>query len=91
MNLAVKEIFNFEMSGLLKMCSTDDTAYRFVLDPEESEDEQHIRLIFARLLGIIIGKALFERISLNCFLTKSIWRQICNKPVREGDFFFYDK
>jgi E3 ubiquitin-protein ligase HUWE1 len=48
-------------------------------------------LIFARLLGIIIGKALFERISLNCFLTKSIWRQICNKPVRQGDFFFYDK
>ena len=40
---------------------------------------------------MIIGKALFERISLNCYLTKSIWRQICGKKVREGDFFFYDR
>jgi len=40
---------------------------------------------------MIIGKALFERISLNCYLTKSIWRQICGKKVREGDFSFYDR
>lgn len=44
-----------------------------------------------KLLGMIIGKALFERISLNCFLTKSIWRQISSKPVHQGDFYFYDK
>lgn len=91
MNLAIKEIFNFEMTGLMKLCNTDETFYRFVLDPEESEDEKHFRLIVSKLLGMIIGKALFERISLNCFLTKSIWRQLSNKSVQEGDFFFYDK
>lgn len=75
----------------MKMCNTDETAYRFVLDPSESEEEKHFRLIVVKLLGMIIGKALFERISLNCFLTKSIWRQISNKPVHHGDFYFYDK
>lgn len=79
------------MTGLMKMCNTDETAYRFVLDPEESEEEKHFRLIVVKLLGMIIGKALFERISLNCFLTKSIWRQISSKPVHQGDFYFYDK
>ena len=91
MNLAIKEIFNFDMSGLFKLCSTDETAYRFVLDPEESEEEREFRLMLARLLGVILGKALFQRISLNCFLTKSIWRQICNRSLKEGDFYFYDK
>jgi hypothetical protein len=91
MNLACKEIFNFEVAGLFKLCNADETAYRFVLDPEENEDEQHFRLVIARLLGMIIGKALFERISLSCYLTKSIWRQVCGKKVREGDFFFYDR
>lgn len=91
MNMACKEIFNFEMSGLFKLCLADETAYRFVLDANETEDERHFKQIIAKLLGMMIGKALFERVSLNCYLTKSIWRQISGKKVRDGDFFFYDR
>lgn len=42
------------------------------------------------LLGIVIGKALFDRIPLDCFLTRSIWRQICSQEVQLCDFYSYD-
>ena len=43
------------------------------------------------LLGIIIGKALFDRIPLDCFLTRSIWRVICGGALTMGDFYNYDR
>ena len=90
MNIAIKEIFNFQVAGLFRLCEGEQTSYRFIVDPEETEDEISLRTRVATLLGIIIGKAFFQRISLNCFLTKSIWRQICGKKVTFGDFYFYD-
>ncbi len=42
------------------------------------------------LLGVVIGKALFDRIPLDCFLTRSIWRQICSQEVQLCDFYSYD-
>lgn len=42
------------------------------------------------LLGIVVGKALFDRIPLDCFLTRSIWRQICSQDVQLCDFYSYD-
>ena len=44
----------------------------------------------AYLLGIIIGKALFDRIPLDCFLNRSIWRQICSQEVHFSDFYSHD-
>ena len=32
-------------------------------------------------MGLIVGKALFERISLKCYLNQSIWRQISGFTV----------
>jgi E3 ubiquitin-protein ligase HUWE1 len=44
----------------------------------------------AYLLGIVVGKALFDRIPLDCFLTRAIWRQICGQKVELCDFYSYD-
>lgn len=45
----------------------------------------------AYLLGIIIGKALFDRVPLDCFLTRSIWRQLCSQEVQFSDLYSYDR
>lgn len=43
------------------------------------------------LLGIIIAKGIFERISLNCYLDKTILRQLCSQPVHIEDVYSFDK
>lgn len=43
------------------------------------------------ILGIIIGKAIFEKIPLGCFLNRTILRNICCERVRIDDTFSYDK
>lgn len=44
-----------------------------------------------RLLGVVIGKALFDRVPLDCFLTRSIWRQVCGQETQFCDFYSYDR
>jgi hypothetical protein len=34
-----------------------------------------------KILGIIIGKAIFERISINCYLDRTILRQIASQQI----------
>ena len=43
-----------------------------------------------KILGLIIGKALFERISISCYLDRTILRQITGSPVHFEDFYTYD-
>ena len=45
----------------------------------------------ARLLGTMLGKAIFDRIPVKCFLNRTILRQIANQPVHIHDFFDYDQ
>ena len=33
------------------------------------------------MLGVIIGKAIFERIPVNCFMDRTILRQLCGGEV----------
>ena len=44
----------------------------------------------AKILGIVIGKALFERIPLKCFLNYTILRQICGQAIQINDVYTYD-
>ena len=44
----------------------------------------------AKILGVVIGKAIFERIPLKCFLNYTILRQICSQPVQMNDINTYD-
>lgn len=46
--------------------------------------------VAAKILGIIIGKALFERIPLKCFLNYTILRQICSQNIQMNDIYTYD-
>jgi hypothetical protein len=39
MHLCAKDIFNSDISGLFKMCKTEETAYRFIVDHIKSEAE----------------------------------------------------
>ena len=44
-----------------------------------------------KILGLIIGKAIFERISINCYLDRTILRQITGSPVFLEDVYTYDE
>jgi hypothetical protein len=54
------------------------------LDPEFAES------LFS-LFGVILGKAIFERIPLNCYLDRTILRQLCSQRVNLSDIAGYDK
>ena len=70
------------------MCKTDETAYKFVWDKMLVPDYAYP---FVKLLGIIIGKALFDRIPLNCYLHRGIWRRVAGFNVFLHDSYSYDK
>jgi hypothetical protein len=42
------------------------------------------------LFGVILGKAIFERIPLNCYLDRTLLRQLCSQKVRMSDVSGYD-
>jgi len=44
-----------------------------------------------KILGIIIGKAIFERISINCYLDRTVLRQILGQAVHLEDVYTYDE
>ncbi len=42
------------------------------------------------LFGVILGKAIFERIPLNCYLDKTLLRQLCGQKVQLADVSGFD-
>ena len=42
------------------------------------------------ILGVLIGKAIFDKISLDCRLNKSIIRQLCSQPIHFNDIHSFD-
>lgn len=42
------------------------------------------------LLGVVIGKAMFERIPVNCFMDRALLRQLCGGAVQLSDVYGYD-
>lgn len=45
----------------------------------------------SKLLGTLLGKAIFDRIPIKCFLNRTILRQLASQPVHFSDFFDYDE
>ena len=43
------------------------------------------------ILGVIIGKAIFERISVDCRLNRALIRQLCGQPVHLHDVHSFDR
>jgi E3 ubiquitin-protein ligase HUWE1 len=87
MHMFVKEVFAPE-TAIFAPCATDETAYKFVWDKQLDEE---FALENLSALGVIIGKALFERVSLNCYLNRSILRQLCHQNVMLCDVYSFDK
>ena len=44
----------------------------------------------ARILGFVIGKSLIERIPLNCYFNRTIYRILANQPIYLSDMYNYD-
>ncbi len=55
-----------------------DTMYSLKWD-EEFDEEFGGKLLW--MLGVIIGKAIFERTPVNCFMDRTILRQLCGGEV----------
>ena len=87
MHLTIQCIFSPE-TGLFKQCQTQETAYQFVW---EKDIDETYAAEYIETLGLIIGKALFERISLDCFLSRTIWRQIGSQAIFLPDIFSFDE
>ena len=87
MNLVNKEIFH-PKTGVFELCNTDETAYKFVWDKDLNEN---FSLNIAWVLGVIVGKALFDRISIECHLNRTILRQLSSPMVFIHDIYSYDK
>lgn len=85
MNLCIQEVFSKDL-GILSLCDASATYYKFNFN-------EHVLQLFevaAKILGVVIGKAIFERIPLKCFLNYTILRQICSQPVQINDIYTYD-
>lgn len=74
--------------GIFKQANTDETSYSIVWNNPTS-DELTIQAL--NLLGLIMAKAIIEKISINCPLDHTIIRQLCSQPINLSDVYSYDK
>ncbi len=43
------------------------------------------------ILGVLIGKGIFERISIDCKINKTIIRQLCQQPIHIHGVYSLDR
>jgi hypothetical protein len=86
MNMCIKEIFDPSL-GMFKLCDSSTTYYKF------NPNDQVLDLfeVASEILGVVIGKAIFERIPLCCPLNYTILRQLCSQALQMNDIFTYDQ
>ena len=84
-NLTVKEMMHPD-SGMFVLADTEDATYKINAD---ADTDEHVLDCF-RLLGIVVGKAVFERTPINAFFDRSIIRHILGQSVMVDDMYFYD-
>ena len=87
MHLILKETFS-DAHDVFYLCETQETAYKFRNDKGNNVSKMKE---IARLLGVVLGKAIFDRIPVKCFLNRAYLRQLANQPVHINDFFSYDE
>ena len=91
LHLCIKELCDPDATGLLGLCNTEETAYKFLPDPSMTEDELYYKQALARMMGVVIGKGVFDRIPLGLYLTRCIWRQVLGQTPIMGDLYSYDR
>jgi E3 ubiquitin-protein ligase HUWE1 len=72
MHLVIKEVFD-KATGIFSVCKTDDLMYRLKWDEEIDEEFSSELLV---LFGVILGKAIFEKIPINSYLDRTLLRQL---------------
>lgn len=89
MHMVIKEMFD-ESTGMFSICKTDDVMYKLKWD-EDVDEEFSTELL--TLFGIILGKAIFEKIPINSYLDRTLLRQLSSRhsKIELYDVFGYDK
>lgn len=85
-NLLMKEIIHPE-SGMFVLAETDEITYRINSNADPCD---HVLDCF-RLLGIVVGKAIFERTPINVYFDRTLIRHILGQPVVLEDIYSYDR
>lgn len=89
MHMVIDEMFD-EATGIFRLCNTDDTMYKLKWDEDIDEEFSGELLI---LYGVILGKAIFEKIPVSSYLDRTILRQLASRDahIEFADIFGYDK
>lgn len=73
--------------GLFKQCETEDVFYQ--INPKAPDTKENLEIY--KLFGKIIGKALFEQMTIPVQLTRLLTKQIVNDKLVLEDLVAYDK
>ena len=89
MHMVIKDMFD-EFTGMFQLCNTDDVMYKLKWD-EDIDEEFSCELLI--LFGVILGKAIFEKIPINSYLDRTLLRQLLSvqAEISLADVFGYDK
>jgi hypothetical protein len=88
MHLVNKEIFEKGDLCIFTKANTDELCYK--INSDKDIDLEFACELF-NFLGLIFGKALFERMTLDCYLDRTILRHLLNQPITLADIYSYDK
>lgn len=84
--MVVKEVFD-ESTGIFALGNCQEIVYKLKWD--EDLDEEFSTELF-RLFGTILGKAIFQKIPMLCYIDRTLLRQLCDDPVKIQDIYGYD-
>ena len=86
MHMIIKEMF--DEAGIFERTNTNEVMYKIRWDKDL--DTEFATDLFS-LFGTILGKAIFERIPLTCYLDRTLLRQLSGQKVKLEDISGYDK
>ncbi len=72
---------------MFELAETEDVSYKI---NSNADVDDHVLDCF-RLLGIVIGKAIFERNPINAYLDRTIIRHMLGQQITLADIEFYDR
>lgn len=88
MHLVVKELFERGEFCIFEKADTDELCFRVNADDEI--DQEFSTELFC-FLGVVFGKALFERMTLDCYLDRTFLRLVLGQVISLADMHSYDK
>mmetsp|Transcript_13518 Transcript_13518/g.25426 ORF Transcript_13518/g.25426 Transcript_13518/m.25426 type:complete len:446 (-) Transcript_13518:2488-3825(-) len=81
LNLLTEKLFDPELQ-LFQQCETETVCYTLIPDTDKQD--------LCRFAGRIFGKALFDNVSIPCYLSKIIYKHLTQQPIELADLRFLD-